>query len=51
MAAFIADPGVPAPDRYLLLYADGRAMAVANLPSDIQKVVQQARARIQAEKK
>ncbi|MGO8703896.1 MAG: type II secretion system protein [Candidatus Brocadiia bacterium] len=51
MAAFIADPGVPAPARYLLLYADGRAMAVPSLPSDIQKVVQQARARIQAEKK
>ncbi|MGD0999251.1 MAG: hypothetical protein ABSA67_01015 [Candidatus Brocadiia bacterium] len=51
MAAFIADPGVPAPDRYLLLYADGRAMAVISLPPDIQKAVQQARARIQAEKK
>jgi hypothetical protein len=51
MAAFIADPGVPAPDRYLLLYADGRAMAVIDLPSDIQKAVRQARSRIEAGKK
>jgi hypothetical protein len=51
MAAFIADPGVPSPHRYLLLYADGRALAVADLPADIQKVVQEARAKIEAEKK
>jgi hypothetical protein len=51
LAAFIADPRVPSPHRYLLLYADGRAMAVANLPPDIDKVVQQARAKIEAEKK
>ena len=51
MAAFIADPGVPSPHRYLLLYADGRAMAVVNLPPDIDKVVRQARAKIEAEKK
>ncbi len=50
MAAFIADPGVPAPHRYLLLYADGRTLAVTSLPPDIDKVVQQARAKIEAEK-
>jgi len=51
LAAFIADPRVPSPRRYLLLYADGRALAVTNLPSDIQTAVQQARAKIEAEKK
>jgi hypothetical protein len=51
LAAFIADPAVPVPHRYLLLYADGRTMAVTNLPADIAKVVQEARAKIEAEKK
>jgi type II secretory pathway pseudopilin PulG len=51
MAAFIADPGVPSPHRYLLLCADGRTMAVNNLPPDIDKVVKEARARIEAESK
>jgi hypothetical protein len=50
LAAFIADPSVPAPHRYLLLYADGRVLAVTNLPADIAKVVQEARAKIEAEK-
>jgi hypothetical protein len=50
LAAFIADPGVPAPHRYLLLYADGRTMAVTSLPPDITKVVEDARAKIGAEK-
>ena len=51
MAAFIADPNVPAPHRYLLLYADGRALAVVDLPPDIVKVVKEARAKIEAESK
>jgi hypothetical protein len=51
MAAFIADPAVPSPHRYLLLYADGRTMAVVSLPPDIDKVVKEARARIEAEGK
>lgn len=50
MAAFIADPNVPSPHRYLLLYADGRALAVVDLPPDIQKVVKEAQAKIAAEK-
>jgi prepilin-type N-terminal cleavage/methylation domain-containing protein len=51
MAAFIADPAMPAPQKYLLLYADGRAVAVNSLPSDIQQVVKDARAKIEAESK
>jgi hypothetical protein len=51
MAAFIADPNVAPPHKYLLLYADGRALAVAGLPADIDKAVKEARAKIEAEKK
>ncbi|MFP4055557.1 MAG: type II secretion system protein [Candidatus Brocadiia bacterium] len=43
LTAFIADPDVPKPPKYLVLYANGRAAAVANLPADIQKAVRQAR--------
>jgi len=45
MAAFIADPSVPKPGRYLVLYADGRALAVKRLPPDIVKVVKEAEGR------
>ena len=51
MAAFIADPGVPSPHKFLVLYADGRALAVNSLPADIDEVVKKARAKIEAEKK
>ncbi|MBM4034910.1 MAG: hypothetical protein FJ291_24470 [Planctomycetes bacterium] len=42
MAAFIADPNLPKPSRYLVLYADGRAEAVAEPPADILKAVKEA---------
>lgn len=45
MAAFITDPNVPKPPKYLILYADGRADAVAEVPYDIKKVVQEAEAK------
>jgi hypothetical protein len=44
LAAFIVDPDVPKPQRYLVLYADGRALAVKELPPDIVKAVEKARA-------
>lgn len=50
LAAFIADPTVPKPHRYLVLYADGRALAVDSLPPDIVKAVQEAQGRIEAGK-
>ena len=46
LAAFIADPKVPKPARYLVLYADGRALAVETLPADIVKAVEEARAKL-----
>lgn len=46
MAAFIADPKIPRPTKYLILYADGRADAVINLPEDIQKVVEEAKGKL-----
>jgi hypothetical protein len=45
LAAFIADPAIPKPARYLILYADGRALAIANLPADIDKAVKEALAK------
>jgi len=42
LAAFIADPKVPKPKRYLVLYADGRAVAVDAPPADIVKAVKAA---------
>ena len=42
LAAFIADPKVKKPPRYLVLYADGRALAVKDLPPDIINAVKQA---------
>jgi len=49
VAAFITDPAIPKPKRYLILYADGRALAVANLPGDIVKAVADAQAKQKAE--
>jgi hypothetical protein len=43
LAAFIADPKVPKPQKYLILYADGTTAAVDKLPADIVKVVEEAR--------
>lgn len=45
VAAFIADPKLPKPGKYLVLYADGRAAAVSELPEDILKVVKEAEAK------
>jgi hypothetical protein len=51
LAAFIADPAVAKPHRYLLLYADGRALALDTPPPDIVKAVREAQARVEAAKK
>jgi len=45
IAAFIADPKLPKPKSYLILYADGRAKAVNTLPPDIVKAVKAAQAK------
>lgn len=45
MTAFIADPNLPKPSRYLVLYANGRAEAVSEPPSDILKAVREAEAK------
>jgi len=45
LAAFIADPKVPKPRKYLILYANGKAMAVSSLPPDIDKAVKKAKAK------
>lgn len=45
LAAFIADPRVPRPRKYLVLYASGRTQAVTTPPPDILKAVQAARAK------
>jgi hypothetical protein len=42
VTAFIADPNVPKPSKYLVLYADGRTEAVAEPPADILKAVKEA---------
>jgi len=42
LAAFIADPNIPKPKRYLILYADGRAIGTAQLPGDIAEAVAKA---------
>lgn len=43
LAAFIADPKVPRPSTYLVLYANGRAEAVRTVPRDIEQAVNKAR--------
>jgi len=48
LAAFIADPSVPKPSKYLVLYADGRAVAVPQPPADIVQQVRQAQAKLKA---
>ena len=42
VTAFITDPNVPKPHKYLVLYADGRAEAVGQPPGDIVEAVKQA---------
>jgi hypothetical protein len=44
LAAFIADPKVDRPRKYLVLYANGAAKAVRQPPADIVKAVKKARA-------
>ncbi len=46
VTAFIADPRIPKPGKYLVLYADGRAEAVSEPPADIVKQVQEAEAKL-----
>lgn len=41
-AALIADPKIPKPGKYLVLYADGRTEAVSEPPADILKAVKEA---------
>ena len=50
LAAFIADPKIPKPERYFMLYADGRCASVKTLPPDIQKVVKEAEAKLREPK-
>lgn len=45
IAAFTADPKLPKPKSYLILYADGRAKAIDKLPPDIVKAVKAAQAK------
>ena len=45
LAAFIADPKIPKPGTYLILYADGRAVAADTLPPDIVNAVKEAQAK------
>ncbi len=48
LAAFAADPKVSKPDKYLILYADGRAVSAGTLPPDIVKAVKEAQARAES---
>ena len=45
LAAFIADPDVPRPRKYLVLYANGKVDAVTSPPPDIIKAVKAAYAK------
>ena len=51
LAAFIADPDMRKPERYLVLYADGRAKAIKDLPPDILKAVEAVRKKIEEKKR
>ncbi len=50
LAAFVADPKIPKPKSYLVLYSDGRAVASETLPDDIVKAVNEARAELESSK-
>lgn len=43
LAAFIADPNVPKPRAYLVLYADGSTKALKAVPAEIAKLVEAAK--------
>ena len=45
LPAFIADPKLPKPTRYLVLYADGSAEAIDRPPGDIVRAVKEAQAK------
>jgi type II secretory pathway pseudopilin PulG len=49
VSAFIADPNVPKPPKYLVLYADGRAEGLTQLPEDIVKSVAQAEEKLKSD--
>jgi len=46
LPAFIADPKIERPSKYLVLYASGKADALTTLPADIQKAVAEAQAKL-----
>ena len=48
LAAFSADPSVPKPKKYLVLYADGRSLAIDTLPADIDKAVKEAQGKLES---
>ncbi len=50
LAAFIADPEVPKPSKYLILYADGRTVATKTIPGDIAEAVEEAKKRAESKK-
>lgn len=49
VSAFIADPQVPKPPKYLVLYADGRAESVTEPPADIVKMVKDAQEKLKSD--
>jgi type II secretory pathway pseudopilin PulG len=49
VSAFIADPQVPKPPKYLVLYADGRTEALTQIPDDILKLVAEAQEKLKSE--
>jgi len=51
LPAFIADPKLPTPTRYLVLYVNGKAEAVDRPPGDIVKAVKKAQAKAGGQKK
>jgi len=50
LAAFIADPNVPRPRKYLVLYANGKVDAVTAPPPDIIRAVKAAHAKLKKDK-
>jgi len=50
LAAFIADPSVPRPHKYLVLYANGKVEAVTTPPPDIINAVKAAHAKLKKDK-
>lgn len=50
LAAFIADPNVPRPRKYLVLYCNGKVDAVTTPPADIIRAVKAAHAKLKKDK-